>query len=168
MSTKVKNFFAGILSIVMAVLFFTSSLGIRSIGYSEISASFFPKAISALLLILGAVLAIPNCRETFSWMKEKGFRRAEGVKSANVTQYIFSHKLVFTMVLVVAYCLGIEQVGFLTTSVLYLFFQTLLLGNSFSRRNILVALVISLLVSGIVFGVFRYGFKISLPSGILI
>ncbi len=167
MSTKVKNFFAGILSIVMAVLFFTSSLGIQSIGYSEISASFFPKAIAILLFVLGAVLVIPNCRDTFIWIKRKNFHRTETEKATNISQFIFSHKLAFTMALVIAYCLGIGQVGFLAASIFYLFLQILLLGNSLSKKQILVAIVIAVLVSGIVFGVFRYGFNISLPRGIL-
>jgi len=166
MSVKVKDFFCGLFAIFFAILILLNSLNIKSIGYSTVSASFFPILLSIALFLLGIFLTVMNAKSATLFFKEINFQNFHSKK--NFPELFFGHKLIFTMIFVSLYSIGIGKIGFLSSSILYLFFQIVLLNNSFSKKKIVTALGVALIMSLLVFIVFSYGFKTILPKGIFI
>ena len=166
MPIKVKNFLCGLFAISFSILIFFNSLNIKSIGYSTVSASFFPILLSIALFLLGIFLVLMNAKSMIIFVKEIRFEKPH--YNRDLAEYIFGHKLLFTMIIVSLYCFGIGKIGFLSSSILYLFFQILLFTNSFKKSKIATALGIAIAISLLVFIVFSYGFKTILPKGILI
>lgn len=165
-SKEVKDFFAGLLAIVFSIVYFFNTLNIKSMGFSQISASFFPRIIAILLLLLGLILVIKNLKNTITWFKEINFYSTKNLTLDK--SFFFRHKVVFTMLFFALYCILIDILGFLSASILYLFFQILLFSNAFTKKTILTSSLIAVMASVVVYVTFQFGFSISLPNGLLV
>ena len=69
-----------------------------------------------------------------------------------------------TLLLMFLYILGLEYLGFVIMTLLYLFLQILVLTER-DKWNYKKFLVIDLVFTFAVFVIFRYGFKMMLPTG---
>lgn len=119
-------------------------------GFSSVSsAGVFPMlasaamAVSAIAIILGnRRLAAPDAEVTF------------------IRRVAPPAVVVFTL-LIIAYMLTLEPLGFLLSSFLFLFLSMLYL----ERRNPLLLAAVSALTLGIIYVIFRTAFSVVLPQG---
>ena len=163
MKTKVKDCLSGLLAIVFSVVFFVETFNIKSLGYSVIGASFFPKLFCILMFCIGLVLFISNIKETVVYIKSINFNKDELKK-----RFLKSKRLILSMLFVIVYLYTIDKIGFVVSSSVYLFLQIVLLTPEISKKKVLVFFIISVSISVVVFAIFTFLLKISLPSGILI
>lgn len=162
MPSKVRNCFCGIFAILFSIVFFMESLKIKSLGYSEISASFFPKFFCIILFILGSFLTAINLRSTIGWIKSNKNKVENGW-----FKKLLKNKLFLSILLVIAYLPLIDEIGFVVSSVLYLFFQILVFSKEV-RGSRLKALIAALSTTAVVYAVFTFLLQINLPAGLLI
>lgn len=125
----------------------------------DIGPDFMPICIGIITFVLAAGLI-------FLSIKNLDMIAADAEKSEEEN---LDHKRVLTsFILILVYVFILQPVGFLVSTLLYLPFQMLVLAPSEKRgrKDIIQLLIIDVLFTFIVFFLFRYGFKIILPTGI--
>ena len=125
----------------------------------KIGPDFMPTVIGILILVLALMLL-------FSAFKNF---KANAEKAASMPADTSDYKRVLaSLVLVVIYVNILAPVGFILSTLGYLFLQIVVLAPNDRRsaKQILMYAVIDVIFVFIVFFLFRYGFKIVLPAGI--
>ena len=125
----------------------------------KIGPDFMPMVIGVIILVLALMLL-------FSAIKNF---KANSEKIASMPADTSDYKRVLaSLVLVVIYVNILAPVGFIVSTLGYLFLQTIVLAPNDRRtsKHILSYAIIDVIFVFAVFFLFRYGFKIVLPSGI--
>ena len=118
-----------------------------------INARTIPFILAALMWILGI------CQLVFSQKSSKEpLDKGEGVDIKTVIQ---------TALLIILYIALFDMVGFIVMTILYLFFQYIVLTPSDKKINPVLYGIIAVAVSIFVYTVFRYALDIMLPQGII-
>ena len=125
----------------------------------KIGPDFMPMVIGILILVLALMLlfsAIKNFKANTA--------KAEAMP-ADTSDY---KRVLASLVLVVIYVNILAPIGFILSTLGYLFLQIVVLAPNDRRssKNILMYAVIDIVFVFVVFFLFRYGFKIVLPAGI--
>ena len=125
----------------------------------KIGPDFMPMVIGTLILVLALMLlfsAIKNFKANAA--------KAEAMP-ADTSDY---KRVLASLVLVVIYVNILAPVGFILSTLGYLFLQIFVLSPNDRRspKNLLTYAIIDVVFVFVVFFLFRYGFKIVLPSGI--
>lgn len=165
---KSKEFLAGSFTVIFSIIVFISTFNIKSIGFSDINPDVIPKLVAAGLFLLGISLVVTGFRGFISEMKQWWSNREKREKPTGVWNFVQQHKLIASMLLMFIYFLGIQSLGFLSASCLYLFVQILILIGKISKKTITKVLIMSLSISGAIYVVFVYVFNMIMPYGILI
>ena len=121
-----------------------------------IDSTFIPYILSAIMLLLG-ILQIGVGVKASKQFNEKSY------KSENL-DYLTVLK---TIALIVIYIAFLEPIGFLISTIVFLFLGFILLSPAGEKKNYLLYLVIAVLSSAIIYYVFRNGLNLMLPQGIL-
>lgn len=155
--------------VVMAIglLIFFASFGIETAVHSiAIGPDFMPKLIGVLFVILGATMLPAALRA----QKAKGADVVveKKVPSQPLTKKELALKYMHYIVWVwtLLYALSMKEVGFLFSSIIYLFVSMILLTIREKKRNWLVIVLVSLIVPTFVYILFRQQFFLMLPVGI--
>ncbi|MBM7632243.1 tripartite tricarboxylate transporter TctB family protein [Geomicrobium sediminis] len=162
LSERRSNVVTGLSFLVLAVgVFFLSinmnTLSILSIG---VSSSFFPVVASIIMFLISIVLLYLSRKQTGNEEVASTKEHDEGnVKSKQVNVGI-------TFVLILLYLLFLPIIGFILATTLYLVVQSYLLATK-EKRNLLMFSSLSLTASVVIYHVFRSGFDLMLPVGIL-
>jgi len=125
----------------------------------KIGPDFMPLVIGSIILVLALILL-------FSAVKNF---KANSAKAASTGADTADYKRVLaSLVLVVIYVNILAPVGFIVSTLAYLFLQIIVLAPNDRRdfKNIMMYAVIDVVFVFVVFFLFRYGFKIVLPAGI--
>ena len=125
----------------------------------KIGPDFMPMLIGVIILILALILLVSAI---------KNFK-ANSEKIASMPADTSDYKRVLaSLVLVVIYVNILAPIGFILSTLGYLFLQIVVLAPNDRRtaKNILGYAVLDVVFVFAVFFLFRYGFKIVLPSGI--
>lgn len=125
----------------------------------KIGPDFMPLVIGSIILVLALMLL-------FSAVKNF---KANSAKAEAANPDTADYKRVLaSLVLVVVYVNILAPVGFIVSTLAYLFLQIIVLAPNDRRdsKNIMMYAVIDVVFVFIVFFLFRYGFKIVLPAGI--
>jgi len=160
---KKKDIQSAIVIIVFAVLFYAFSYRIQPTTSDVLGSRFFPQAISIILVILGLILIVTSIISGKDPLSEE--EETKLAKNDRINQ-----PLILTTVFLFAYyflCMGI---GFLLTSILYLFGASRVLMSEEDKKDkktqIIVAIV-SIAVPIFLNTVFYQVFHIKLPTGSL-
>ena len=155
--------------VVMAfgLLIFIASFGIETAVHSiAIGPGFMPKLIGVLFVILGASMlpaAIRMQKDKVPVTNNDGKGNSQPLtKKEFLLKYM--HYIVWGWTLV--YALSMKTVGFLFSSIIYLFVAMILLTIREKKRNWLVIVLVSLIVPTFVYILFRQQFFLMLPVGI--
>lgn len=124
----------------------------------KIGPDFMPTVIGVLILILALMLLFSSIKNF-----KANAKKAESMP-ADTSDY---KRVLASLVLVVIYVNILAPVGFILSTLGYLSLQILVLAPDDRRKgkDILTYAVIDVVFVLIVFYLFRYGFKIVLPSG---
>ncbi|MCU0924863.1 MAG: tripartite tricarboxylate transporter TctB family protein [Hydrogenophaga sp.] len=145
-----------VLLVLVSVFLLWASYKISSLD-SLAAPGTFPMVCAFAMLVTGLINAVKTARAKLNL--ENGETRLQqfGRKVTPVQLIAFT-------VLIFLYMLGMEYIGFLLASYLFLAVSMYLLGS----RRVLLNLAISLLVLVAIFIVFRTAFSVVLPAGSLV
>ena len=160
-----KNFLTGVGVIILGLFMYFASFDIQEFIRTRVGASFVPRVASSLFVILGGILILGSFRctvptETPEYATEEE-EEEEGEKVFGGLPAVF-----LSLILMIAYVGLMESVGFIITSVVYIFLQILVLAKQ-GPHNYLVFGLISIVVPIVVFYLFVNVFKVLIPAGIL-
>lgn len=124
----------------------------------KIGPDFMPMVIGILIFVL-ALMLLFNAVKNF----KANAAKAEAMP-ADTSDY---KRVLASLVLVVIYVNILAPVGFILSTLGYLFLQIVVLAPNDRRdaKNILTYAIIDVVFVFVVFFLFRYGFKIVLPAG---
>ncbi|MFS0750423.1 tripartite tricarboxylate transporter TctB family protein [Oceanobacillus sp. 1P07AA] len=157
---KLVDLFSALFLIVLSVVLYTSTFSFKQISASKIGSDFLPQVVAIALFVLSGILFVSALNK---WNKERK-NRAEVIGEQKV-------KLDYTLVLIslgliAVYLFLIPTLGFLLSTIVYLFIQIYLISTPEKRSPIKFA-VVSIVVSVSVYWVFKDVFFLMLPAGIL-
>ncbi|MCP8616177.1 tripartite tricarboxylate transporter TctB family protein [Salirhabdus salicampi] len=141
----------GLFVISFAAVYLILSYQLPSYAYTLIDADVVPKFLGWLLVFLGILLFISKDHETAEQKAQRNIPKKEVAVLLAVVAFIF------------LYIFLLEIIGFVITTVLFLFFCSRFLGYQNMKANILVSVLFPITI----YTLFTYLLQISLPQGIL-
>lgn len=159
MMTRFRDLTGGVFFLAFSVFLYVTSYQIRLTKADPIGPQFFPRLVAVLI----GVLALVSIVRSLLRLREQKNATASGGKPLAVVP------LLATCVLLVAYMLLIDKVGFILLSVIYLYLQILLISppEELQKKNLLINGVVSVLVPVALYHLFYHAFGIFLPEGLL-
>ena len=156
---KNQNIVAGSVLILVGIIMLTDAINFGRFISSKVGADFFPKIISAGLILTGTAILITGLRE---FRKESAEDRGKAKVSIQ-GNYL---ALTYTIVLLIVYVILLGPLGFITTTIPVTFLLMLLLTPK-SKRNYLVFAIVSAVATIATYFLFAKIFYVMLPRGIL-
>ena len=168
LSDLVRRFRGAIFAFCMLILFalviyFTRDIRLLVVN-TTVDARFWPKIIgwagcilSALLFLQSVVEGVAQGKKERAGLAEKP-SRSEGLLKGN------NLRTLTTLALMFLYIWGLEPLGFVVMTLIYLFCQFLVLLDKKTRSFKRLALVTAVFTA-VVYLLFRYVFQMMLPTG---
>jgi hypothetical protein len=159
MSKKRTDIYSSLIILAGCVAFWVQTLKFEPKMPGDVGSGLFPQIVLACIIamcLLKILLAFCN--------KDEAYAKPMPKKDSDMFRGILS------ILLLGAYAFLFKKVGFLLTSVFYLFFQLLLLSNKTrrSKKYILLYVAISVLLPVIIQIFFVNVLRLMLPAGILV
>ena len=125
----------------------------------DIGPDFMPMCIGAVSFILAAILTFLNVKN----MK----LRASEIDPSTIADCDYK-RVILSVILVLIYVFILQPVGFIISTFIYLMAQMVVLSpdDKRTKTDIIKLAVLNVIFTLVVFFLFRYGFKIVLPTGI--
>lgn len=126
----------------------------------DIGPDFMPTVIGTVILVLALALLFLSVKNFKMHVKE--------LEASNYKDTSDYKRVILSILLVLVYVLTMKPIGFIITTLVYLFLQMYVLAPEENRtkKDVITLLIIDVVFTFIVFFLFRYGFKIVLPAGI--
>ena len=152
-----KEILSGAFLVILSVILLFST---ESFNTSSISAYGNPATVPRIILVLLAAISIMILISGILKVR----REDSGNESAKPDM---KERLPFilTFILIAVYILSVSILGYIVSTTIYLFLQIFIL-SCFSKKRLILNVVIAIGVSVILFCIFRYGFDVFLPRGI--
>ena len=149
-----------VVSIFYLALGIALVLGARTLPKSkvmEIGPDFMPTVIGVLILILAGLLLVNTLRD---------FKQNAEEAEPEKCDY---KRVLASLAASVVYVNVLKPVGFILSTLVYLFLQIFILAPDDQRqkKNLILYLVLDVVFTIAVYFLFRYGFKIVLPAGLI-
>lgn len=153
MTHKVRDLLCSVIMLVFGIVMFVVALDIPHKIESDVGSGFVPKFIAICIIVVAVVQGILTLldKSPSSKAKDHLFDDAKGG--------------IVTIVLMAAYMAIFEPVGFVFSSIIYLFLQILWLSDNTNRKPVLFA-IISVVLPLAVSALFAFVIKMPLPKGI--
>jgi len=161
------DFITGGVVAVVAVIMFIMTFSFEEFAGATVGVGveFMPRVISVLMLITAGVIIINAYRN-----REKQLKVIDGETGLEVEEEDPStknyKKLGVSIGAMIIYALLTQFIGFLLASILYLITQMFILSDN-NKKKLIVIGSISIVISVIVYFIFRNVFYVMLPQGIL-
>ncbi len=157
---KYGDIVVGIIFMAISAAMIVMALQLPKSAIIDIGPEFMPLVIGSVTFILAALLTI------FSVIGLKGRLAALEGEAAPDCDY---KRVISSFILMLIYVFVLQPVGFIISTLVYLILQILVLSPADKRgkKEIIQIIIIDVLFTVIVFFLFRYGFKIILPTGLL-
>lgn len=164
--TKIDFLTGGVIAVVAVIMFvMTFSFEAFAGAAVGVGVEFMPRVIAVLLLVTAAVIIINAYRNRGKQLKvidgETGLEVEE--EDPNSKNY---KKLGISFGAMLIYAFLTQFIGFLLASILYLITQMFILSEN-DKKKLIVISVVSVVMSIIVYFIFRNVFYVMLPQGIL-
>lgn len=153
MTNKVRDITCSLIMFIFGMVMFIVALGIPHKIESDVGSGFVPKFVSICIMVVAVVQFILTLLDKKNNVKPKE-NLFEDMKGG-----------IGTIVLMVLYMAIFESVGFIFSSILYLFLQILWLSDDTNRKPVLFAIV-SVALPVAVSALFAFVIKMPLPRGI--
>jgi putative tricarboxylic transport membrane protein len=160
---KYRDVFSGVIMLLLAAGYLVGSLSIREYGDAAVNSRFFPQVLGWLLLVFSVLQLVVAIRNRAS--PRSGGNGREESAGGEEKAGRFCIKVIWTLLVILAYIFLIDILGFILSSTLFLMAQTMLMAPKEHRRP-LFTLCVSAIFSVIIYAVFVYGFSLALPEGI--
>lgn len=153
MTIKMRNTIASVIFLLFGGFMFYASLGVKTVMSNDVGSGYVPRFIAILIMITAAGKLVLTLLD-----KNPGSRKKETSNSDALGGF-------GTIGLMLLYMLAFNSVGFILSTVCYLFAQMLLLSDNTNRKPILFA-ILSIVVPVAVYALFVYAISMPLPVGI--
>lgn len=165
MTAKRKNVVTGLFAYAISIWIWICSLSMGSYTNNRLSAAFIPRMIAIILVALGTIVIV---RAIIKDKKAKAVETAvatEAAAPAEAKKGEVPAKLVpyITLALIFLYLLGLETLGFLIASTVYLTLQMTVLSGVFSKKALFKYLLIAVIAAVVIWLIFAKGLKLGLP-----
>ena len=161
-----KNIVGGAILLIFSTAAIVLSFSIttfRGIGASPIGSAFVPRLWAICLGLLSLNLLVRGIRDRIAFVKTG---KAEPLAFNLRAFYKKHYRIILTFFSIAAYTALISYVGFLLLSAIYLFAQIMILTPS-GKRNYLLAGIVSIVTSVLLYFVFVSLLHLLLPRGLL-
>lgn len=157
---KYGDIVVSIFFMVISAIIIIMAMQLPKSQVMDIGPDFMPIVISSISFILAAVLLVQSLR--------RFKRNAAELEGKTLPQYDYK-RVILSIILVLIYVVVMQPVGFIVSTLVYLILQMLVLApeDKRSKKDIIVLVIISIVFTLAVYFLFRYGFKILMPTGIL-
>lgn len=159
-----KDLIPGIVLFIFSVLYLLLSCQIEIFtgsGATPLDARFAPRFWGSILLILSAMLIYRGIK------KKNELDEYDKSEKLTLKEKIYNSREVFlTFGSLTIYILGLEPVGFILMTILYIFVQIMILTEK-QQRNYKAAIILAVPSAVIIDYVFVRMLNVMLPSGIL-
>jgi putative tricarboxylic transport membrane protein len=162
-----KDIVASAFLILLSAVMFAASNNIMKLTVSKVGADFAPKLVAIGIFILSVFYLINSIKQLKSSNGEAAEELEQGADVDKTEKKKISPMSVLaTIGLLILYVALLPTIGFLITTVVYLFLQMYLLADK-KERKIPLFLVTSVVTSVFVYFIFKSVFYLMLPAGIL-
>lgn len=155
---KYKGLITGIVIALFAIAYLIGSLFIKRTKFVSIGADFMPKIYGTVLLLLAA------CQVYQGFLEAKQFVTAT---EKNEVKQKDTKNVLLTFILIVSYVALMELLGFVVSSMIFLFLMSLLLTPKNMKHNYIVTIIFSVILPLGAYLFFRKIMHLSLPIGII-
>ncbi len=155
---KYQDLITGIVIAVFAIFYLIGSTYIKPSPHVSVGAEFMPKIYGSILLLLAVCLTYQG------FLKAKQFsdkHEVRGEEEKDTKNAILSFTLIF------AYVAFMEILGFVISSMIFLFIMSILLAPANTRHNYVTTVIYSILLPLSTYVLFKDVMHLSLPIGIL-
>ncbi len=140
----------------IGVVFLIETRNIQALMKMEFGPKIMPRILSVGLIFFGVTIAASG------WIQSKN--RPGAVQSRHLGE-IRTAKVLATAALIIFYVAALQPLGFLVTSVIYLFLQVIVLGGVAKKARLLPYALVSIIVASGINVLFTQVFKVLLPAG---
>ncbi|WP_029201986.1 tripartite tricarboxylate transporter TctB family protein [Oribacterium sp. NK2B42] len=158
---KYGDFVVGIFYAVLGIALIIGAKALPKSKVMEIGPDFMPTLVGAIILILAGILLV----QTFAGFKANAAElEASGFKDTSDYKRVLG-----SLVSAIIYVNILKPVGFIVSTLVYLIIQIYILApdNKRTKKDLIQYAIIDVVFTVVVYFLFRYGFKIVLPGGIL-
>lgn len=155
---KYKGLIAGIVTALFAIAYLIGSLFIRRTKFVAIGAEFMPEIYGSILLLLAGC----QIYQSIKAVKRSKEDTAEAAEEQKDTKNVM-----MTFCLIVVYVAFMQLLGFMLSSILFLFFMSLLLTPASTKPNYVAVIIFSVVLSLSTYYLFRNLMYLKLPIGVL-
>lgn len=178
MVSKYEDVFSGFFLLIVSVIMFVATFSFQALTTTFVGPAFMPQIISVAIAIFSLVIigsGIKKAKNAKFETEEGGLVEAAEEKGTGEEVHagdLLKEKesgykaVLITLAAMAIYIFLIPIIGFLITTIVYLFVQMLILCHKTKRRMVLFA-VISVVSSVLIYYLFRNVFYVMLPTGII-
>lgn len=148
---KNKELLLGLIMLVISVVYFIMTSRLPDKADQMLDSKTMPLLVAGFIFILGIM-------QTIKGLSDGDVGSLEKTDKTN---------LIKTVVLLVLYIVLFSKLGFIISSALFIFFQTILLTPPTEKKNYILFGVIAVFASVAAYLIFKEAFDIFLPQGIL-
>lgn len=156
MKKKYWDLASGVFLLVFSVVLFIGAQNVKTLSISSVGSGTFPSFISALLAIVSIAIIVGGAKKA----------RGPDEKPAKDAEKTRLWAVLATFVIMALYALLMPKVGFIITTMVYLFAQMYIMAAKEHQKPLLFG-VISIVTSVSVYYMFVKIFNLMLPAGIL-
>lgn len=157
---SIMDIVAGIFLIVCAVIIYFDSANIKLIALTALDASFFPRFLAVITIALSIIMIL---RAAANLKRSAKQERPQLQFFATVQELL---PALTTLGLLGGYVFLIEPVGFLLTTPFYIFGQACVLAPKGERKPLMFA-ALGVLATIAIYCVFKFGFQLLVPMGLV-
>ena len=149
MSNKEKNLVVYLVFMAFGIFLFMESMGIKHMMKNDVGSAFFPKVVAAAITGVSVIRLIMTLREPAGERKKSNSDLKGGW---------------LTIVLIAAYVMAFQPVGFIISTMVYLFLQILVLVPK-EKRSWPLTVIISVVSPIAIYALLPYAISSPLPKG---
>lgn len=156
---------------IFYIYMFGASLSLKSFSNDYIGSDFIPKVVTAI----GFLCTLRVFAEQISiTLKEKKAIEAAGgdsrifkgpTKGQPLGYYVQKYISILTLLLIAIYISLMKPLGFILSTIIYLFAQIMLIAPKDKKKPVFIA-ILSIVFSIVIYAIFTKGFYVILPAGI--
>jgi putative tricarboxylic transport membrane protein len=158
-----KDVLTGAFFVVLGIVIYVLTYDIKDFVTTSAGAAFLPTVCAVLFVVLGAVLVLEG-RRTVLATSANVPDRADPSSTGPASNGL--RAVVLTVALMAAYIGLLDSIGFVITTILYIFCQTLILARG-RKSNYLMFAAVAVAMSIATYVVFVRIFQVMIPSGLL-
>ncbi|WP_051302453.1 tripartite tricarboxylate transporter TctB family protein [Salibacterium aidingense] len=171
---KIKDLIAAVLLLILSIAMYLMTFNFERLTVSQIGPDFAPRLTAGGIFVLSLVLLFQTLLDWKRAKKENSGKVTEGHAEQEQAEVVEEdtpkveryRNVALTTGLILLYIYLMPKLGFLITTTVYLFVQFCLLGQK-KTWNFLLFTFLSVTTAVVVYYVFRFGFELRLPDGIL-